>query len=222
MTPVAYAPGTDAALHAIADAVAAWLPAGFALAAAHASTEWAIPLADSLLVANAVASRQRDFIGGRWCAHRALAMVGSPVDALPAGVRGAPAWPAGTLGSITHDAGWCIAVAGHHHEMTGLGIDLCAADRAPALQPLGDLVLHPAERAQGLASRLPSAFCIKEAVVKAVSAGVDRYLDLQDIVIEWSADSFEAKVMGHGTRIHGRHAMTSAGVFALAICPSTA
>lgn len=86
----------------------------------------------------AVERRRREFATGRACARRALAALGAPAHGpLPRDARGAPVWPDGTLGSITHCTGYRAAVAARAGEALALGID--AERRA---RPLSERATH--------------------------------------------------------------------------------
>lgn len=60
------------------------------------------------VVARAVAKRRREFTAVRVCARRAMEKLGVAAPVLP-GTRGAPGWPEGLLGSMTHCTGYCAA-----------------------------------------------------------------------------------------------------------------
>ena len=134
-----------------------------------------------------------------------------PAVALPTGHLGAPCWPAGAVGSITHDAGYCLAVAGPASRVTGIGIDWCDDTRLPSLPELAEQIVADAERgalahASSAARHLQRLFCAKEAVVKASSALVGQFLELRQIVIDdVSADrgTFSARIAGHAFVIRG-------------------
>lgn len=53
-------------------------------------------------VAKAVPRRQREFVTVRACAGDAIGELGYLPASLPPGERGAPPWPAGLVGSMTH------------------------------------------------------------------------------------------------------------------------
>src|SRR5579859_4218997 len=75
------------------------------------------------VVARAVVKRRREFGSARYCARMALGRLGvGPVPILP-GERGAPQWPAGIAGSITHCAGYRAAVVARTGDVLTLGID---------------------------------------------------------------------------------------------------
>ncbi len=57
----------------------------------------------------ATAARRAEFAAGRHMARRALATLGGPQIAIPAGEDRAPQWPAGWRGSISHSNSLCIA-----------------------------------------------------------------------------------------------------------------
>ena len=133
------------------------------------------------LVEGAGAGRLAEFAAGRHCARVALAALdqrhaGTPVLRDP---RGAPRWPAGTVGSITHCAGWTGAVVARSRGsrfgrgVTAIGLDAEPAGSAPA--GVVEVVASVEER-EALA-RLGAVqpgipwhtllFCAKEATYKA-------------------------------------------------------
>jgi 4'-phosphopantetheinyl transferase EntD len=191
-------------------AVAAWLrhhlPPGFALACAPAGEQWPVPSADRVHVARSLPARRAEFVAGRWCAHTALRNIGLPAASLPPGPLRAPKWPDGALGSITHEQGLCVAVAGRAGRCLGIGIDLCDTSRQQRFQGLEASVLAAGEPLPP--GGLPQAFGAKEAVIKAVSRSVGHFLDLRDIVIRWrrGQDIFEAEVTGLPRLVRGRRA----------------
>jgi 4'-phosphopantetheinyl transferase EntD len=169
-----------------------------------------IPDADRVWVENAVPRRRAEYVAGRWCAHEALHAIGLRALSLPAGLLGAPRWPAGVVGSITHDAGYCLAVAGPASSLVGVGIDWCDDDCLGTVLDLANQVLAPSERgALALsgdpARHLQRVFCAKEAVVKAVSATLGRFLDLHEITVDSVSGAFEARISGRCDLVRGKH-----------------
>lgn len=75
------------------------------------------------LVAGSADKRRRDFALGRACARAALAELGHGGAVIAKADDGAPSWPAGTVGSITHTRGYAAAVVGNVRDFAGLGID---------------------------------------------------------------------------------------------------
>jgi 4'-phosphopantetheinyl transferase EntD len=128
---------------------------------------------EEALVAGASERRRREFAEARACARAALMALGAPAGAIGAERDGAPLWPAGVVGSITHKGGYRAAAVAFAAEMCGLGIDAEPDERLP--DGLLATIASRAERLrveQLLADRPDVAwdrllFCAKEAAVKA-------------------------------------------------------
>ena len=94
----------------------------------------AIPLPPAFQIAPP--ERQRQYRAGRYCAQLALEQLGVP-RAIPGMTEhGAPAWPEGTIGSITHTMGLVSAAAAVKKRCLGLGLDvesIASLDKAHAL-----------------------------------------------------------------------------------------
>ena len=121
-----------------------------------------------------------EFATGRYCAHAALAALLWPADAgLPvlADGRGAPVWPRGVVGSITHCTGWTGAVARGGASRCWAGRRRLGMDAEPVGPlPAGvlDVVASASERARvarwGLDPGVPwetVLFSAKESAFKA-------------------------------------------------------
>jgi 4'-phosphopantetheinyl transferase EntD len=138
-------------------------------------------------VLRAVPSRQWEFATGRACARAALAALGAPPGPIPVGGNREPVWPAGFIGSITHDAGVCVAVARVRNGIRGIGIDLATAEPLP--EEVRRLVCTDQElrRAPSPAS-VPDPFKLlfsaKEALYKAIYPEVRRYVDFLEVTVE--------------------------------------
>lgn len=78
---------------------------------------------EEAVIAKAVDKRRREFTTARVCARGALAALGLPAVPVVPGERGAPQWPSGIVGSMTHCAGYRAAALGRDTEMTTIGID---------------------------------------------------------------------------------------------------
>ena len=84
----------------------------------------------------ATPQRQRGFRAGRYCASRALEQLGMPGACPGVTDHGAPAWPPGTVGSITHAMSLVCAAAAPRRQCAGVGIDIepiASLDKAHAL-----------------------------------------------------------------------------------------
>jgi len=145
---------------------------------------------EEALIARAVEKRRREFTVVRGCARRAMEKLGVPPQAVLPGDRGAPQWPAGLIGSMTHCEGYAAAVLARATDLASLGID------AEPHQPLPDGVLSsvalPDEdrRLRALAGEHPRIhwdrllFSAKESVYKAWFPLTGQWLDFSEADIE--------------------------------------
>jgi 4'-phosphopantetheinyl transferase EntD len=78
---------------------------------------------EAAAVARAVDRRRREFATGRACARRALGLLGLPAVPVLPGERGAPVWPSGVVGSLTHCDGYRGVALAHRDEVWTIGID---------------------------------------------------------------------------------------------------
>ncbi|WP_435861457.1 4'-phosphopantetheinyl transferase family protein [Streptomyces parvus] len=157
--------------------------------AAHTSSDYesavhALFPEEAALVERAVPKRRREDAGVRMCARRAMSALGAPAAApLVSGHRGAPRWPGGLVGSMTHCAGYRAAVVGRVRDYRGLGID--AESNEPLDGGLLESVSLPQERVRvrELTMDTPQVhwdrllFSIKEAVFKVWYPLTGRELD---------------------------------------------
>lgn len=76
------------------------------------------------------ASRRREFAMGRTCARRALAKAGAPSGPILFEESGAPRWPPGFVGSLSHKGPLAIAAVAPALSVRSAGIDLELSDSA--------------------------------------------------------------------------------------------
>ncbi|MFI5013710.1 MAG: 4'-phosphopantetheinyl transferase [Hyphomicrobiales bacterium] len=130
-----------------------------------------------------VASVRRASGAVRIVARQLLARLGHAECALPKANSGAPIWPAGVVGSLTHDSRVAVAAVGRRSEVGALGIDVEPAQILPP--ELLDLVATPQERSRisddPFEGRL--LFVAKEAVYKAVYPLDQAFLDHHDVEV---------------------------------------
>ncbi|MET9697465.1 4'-phosphopantetheinyl transferase superfamily protein [Streptomyces sp. NPDC006529] len=147
---------------------------------------------EAALMASRRARRRRQFATARTCARRCLADLGhAPAPLLP-GPGGAPAWPSGVVGSITHCDGYRGAVADHRARTSALGID--AEPAGPLPTGVLGLITSPAERAHlaALAEADPATpwerlfFSAKEAVYKAWYPATGTWLGFRQATVTLS------------------------------------
>lgn len=137
----------------------------------------ALPEAERICILSAGEKRVRDFALGRDCAHRALQRLDMPADAILRRGDGAPVWPAGVVGSITHTRGYAAAAVAPAARFLGIGVD---AERVEMLNDRVARRLFLPEELAGLEGVAPEAraafammlFSAKEACFKACPAGL--------------------------------------------------
>ncbi|WP_435607224.1 4'-phosphopantetheinyl transferase family protein [Streptomyces ardesiacus] len=145
-------------------------------------------------VARAVAKRRREFTVVRSCARRAMEKLGVPPQAVPTGERGAPRWPAGLTGSMTHCDGYGAAALVRLTDLASLGID--AEPDGPLPDGVLEAIALPAEavRLRRLGEARPGVhwdrllFSAKESVYKAWFPLTGQWLDFSEADIEIRAD----------------------------------
>ena len=111
---------------------------------------------EAAVMARAVDKRRREFAAVRACARAGLARLGvGPVPILP-GTRGAPQWPPGIVGSMTHCSGYRASAVARAEDMLALGLDAEPDQQLPA--GVLDLVATVDERARlgALAAAAPA------------------------------------------------------------------
>jgi 4'-phosphopantetheinyl transferase EntD len=163
-------------------------------------------------IAHAVESRRRQYAAVRSCARACLARLGYAWVPILPGVGGAPTWPAGVLGSMTHCAGYAAAAVGRLSRISAIGID--AEPDAPLPEGVLDLVATPSERDR-LAATQPEPhgpnwdrllFSAKEAVYKAWFPLTGEWLDHEEVEIVFGPieGTFAALLPQAGLIVHGR------------------
>jgi 4'-phosphopantetheinyl transferase EntD len=165
---------------------------------------------EAAVVKGAVAERRRGFGTVRYCARRALQKIGVPAVPVLPDADGAPRWPVGLVGSMTHCAGYRAAVVARSHDLCGVGID--AEPHAAVPDAALNLILRNEERARlsALADARPDLhwdrilFCAKEAVFKAWFPLTRQWLDFADVsVTAHLGGAFRARLRIRGPRVAG-------------------
>ncbi len=161
--------------------------------------------AEEAVVARAVDKRRREFATVRRCARAALAQLGVPPGPILPGQHGAPTWPDGIVGSMTHCAGYRAAGVAWASEVRSVGID--AEPNEPLPEGVLDVVSLPGERHRlvELVGRRPEVnwdrllFSAKEAVYKAWFPVTGRWLGFADAELTLAEDgTFAARFLVPG------------------------
>ncbi|MFI6010960.1 4'-phosphopantetheinyl transferase [Streptomyces sp. NPDC051243] len=162
---------------------------------------------EEAVVARAVGKRRREFAVVRSCARRAMEKLGVPPQPILPGERGAPGWPAGLAGSMTHCEGYHAAALVRATDLASLGIDAEPHQTLP--QGVLPAVALPAEaeRLRLLAGDHPAVhwdrllFSAKESVYKAWFPLTGKWLDFTEADIEFFADPGEQFIGGFRARL---------------------
>ncbi|WP_190812509.1 4'-phosphopantetheinyl transferase family protein [Saccharopolyspora pogona] len=170
------------------------------------------------LVARAVPKRRNEFTTTRGCARKALGSLGFPPAPLLTGERGAPIWPDGVVGSMTHCDGYRAAVVAHQSDFLALGID--AEPAGPLPDGVLDAIARPEElvRLKDLADTWEEVcwdrilFSAKESVYKTWFPVTQQWLGFEDASIDIDPDTgaFRARLLvtaeafGPRAEFHGR------------------
>jgi len=161
---------------------------------------------EEALVATAAAKRRREFALGRACAHTALSVLGHADTVIGRRENGAPHWPDGVVGSITHTSGYAAALVAEAARFSGVGLDAerlggVTANLWPRLFDAGecDYLERLDESNRKLAATL--FFSAKEASYKAWGTA----LSFREILITRSEGGFTAA--RSGATLKGRFAV---------------
>jgi 4'-phosphopantetheinyl transferase EntD len=162
------------------------------------------------VVAKAVDKRRREFTTVRHCARQAMARLGvAPAPILP-GERGAPTWPEGIVGSMTHCAGYRAAVLALDTDLRSVGID--AEPHVPLPDGVLEAVSLPEERTHLAALEAGGRdvhwdkllFAAKESVYKAWFPLTRKWLGFSDAHIEFDPEGgFRARLLVVGPVVDG-------------------
>lgn len=167
--------------------------------------------AEETAVARAVGKRRREFTTARFCARRALREIGVPPAPLVPGERGAPQWPVGVVGSMTHCAGYRAAIVARLRSVVTLGVDAEPHEKLP--DGVLDAISVAGERQHvaSLSATDPGVcwdrllFSCKEAVYKAWYPVTGEWLGFADaeLTFDVASGGFTARLAKKGPEIDG-------------------
>lgn len=131
-----------------------------------------------------VAKARRASGAARLVARGLLARIGLPGRPILKASSGAPIWPDGLVGSLSHDAEFAVGAIARRGDFAGVGIDIEEASRLS--DDLIDVVATPAEcmaiARDGFMAKL--LFVAKEAVYKATCSIDGIFLEHHDIEVD--------------------------------------
>lgn len=142
----------------------------------------------------AAGKRKTEYLAGRVCAREALRLATGQSGVPRIGDDRAPVWPAGTVGSITHGAGWAGALAAPRQYYQGLGLDIEQRLSDKRAERLVDQILtadekcrHAADPETRTGNLLTLTFSMKESLFKALYPIVKRRFYFQDAeLVSWA------------------------------------
>jgi 4'-phosphopantetheinyl transferase EntD len=166
---------------------------------------------EQALLARAVDKRRREFTTARACARTALAALGVAPAPILRGERGAPQWPPGIVGSITHCAGYRAAAAARARDVLTIGLDAEPDEVLPSGVLAAISLPGERERLRDLAAAAPGTcwdrllFSAKESTYKAWFPVARCWLGFEDadITINAKDGTFEACLLVPGPAISG-------------------
>lgn len=181
-------------------------------------------------ITRAVGKRRAEFATGRACSREALECLGVTAQAIPSGQGGAPRWPEGVVGSITHCERFRACAVARSTDFASIGIDAEPNQPLPS-GVLADIALaEEMEWLERARAAWPTVcwdrllFSIKESVYKTWFPLAGRWLGFEDAIVEIdiSRKTFEAKLLSGRTNVdaempagfHGRWLVSSGFVLA--------
>jgi 4'-phosphopantetheinyl transferase EntD len=197
-------------------------PSVVTLAAFQDLPDLPLPPEEEACIAWAVDARRREFATCRHLARSGLEELGLPFAVIPRGDRGAPCWPDGVVGSITHCAGYRAVAVARGADIVTVGID--AEPHDPLSSRLLESVSTPTERARlaALSAVAPAVawdrllFSVKESVYKAWFPLTKAFLRFSAVDVVLNADAtFVARFLVPGPTIAGEQLRQLSGRFAV-------
>lgn len=157
--------------------------------------------AERSLIKKAVEKRRREFSAGRYCARQALRTLGFEDTPIMHDQNGAPLWPQGIVGSITHSTTHAAATIAQDSRLRGLGIDMETVSRvSPAIankilteSELTTLQCHPDPAEQQ--RQLALLFSAKESIYKCLHPLLQCRIGFEDARIKYEPDQRSIKIL---------------------------
>jgi len=132
--------------------------------------------------------RLREHRAGRFAAAEALGDAGATEATVGVGADGAPRWPAGFVGSITHTATFACAAVARGGRLRSLGIDSEPVLTEDALREIAPLLLVEGEeawlRGEECLAMATLLFSAKESLYKCLRPLAGVFFELTDARVE--------------------------------------
>jgi len=190
---------------------------------------------ESHLVESAVEARRREFATCRYLARLGLTLLGLPEQPITSDWRGAPNWPDGVVGTITHTSGFRAVALALSSNFEAIGID--AEPNLPLPARVHRLVMSSTEK-ESLEAAMAAdpavawervLFSAKESIYKVWHVLVGTWLDFLDVQVDINPAkrtfSFrlvkdeQALLLGEGRTLSGRFAVSPSFVVTIVEMP---
>lgn len=155
---------------------------------------------EKLLTTKFADKRLKDFSTGRFCARKAMELIGYEPCEILMGTDKQPIWPKGIVGSISHTSKLTGAVVGLNGQIRAIGVDIEAIGKINTEM----WRLLYTEKEKDLLNSLPPEqiayyttlfFSFKESFYKMQHPLTNTYLDFIDVEISRLDDQFIIKVL---------------------------
>lgn len=140
-------------------------------------------------VKKSVVKRRAEFLAGRYCSIKALAMLGEFPEYIPIGKQREPIWPSNSMGAISHTTACATTVVTKDPDVQGIGIDVENLVNTETVEKIRGHIM-PREAATILEQKgltpeqvFTLIFSVKESFFKAAYPQVGRYFDFDAIEI---------------------------------------
>lgn len=179
--------------------------------------------AEATVISRAVDKRRREFITVRMCARRALATLGMGPQPILPDENGAPSWPLGIVGSMTHCDGYRAAAVAWSREVACVGIDAEPHRQLPEGVLAAVAISREQESLAELAGRDPSVcwdrllFSAKESLYKAWFPLTRAWLGFEDVHVTFDpiTRTFVGRLLAEGPIVDGYRLDTLSGRWAV-------
>ncbi|MCP4602780.1 MAG: 4'-phosphopantetheinyl transferase superfamily protein [Proteobacteria bacterium] len=133
-----------------------------------------------------VPQRRHEFLEGRRCAYHGIRLLGEQNPWVGRDETGAPVWPEGLTGSISHCPGLIAAVVGRTKGRLSLGLDVERIGGAATADILRHYCVAPEDDFDRGATVYPSTmpfivFSLKEAIFKATFSAIGQHIGFKNI-----------------------------------------
>lgn len=150
----------------------------------------------------AAPKRRGEFLAGRYCAYQALLQLTGDGAMVKRQADGAPSWPKGCVGTISHSDNWVGALVAYQTDYLALGFDIEQRLGDTQGATLAAYLLTPQERlclshlpAAQLAFMVTLIFSLKESLFKALYPLVNKRFYFEDAeLISWCSQSKTARL----------------------------